>query len=376
MSEVLSQSQIDALLNSMNNSDNAQEEIQEKKKPEYRKYDFFSPKKFTKDRLKLVHGIYDNYSRIVSSRLNGLLRVSSEFNVMTVEEQRYYEFSNGLSDSDVFMLCELKLPDDSKNPPFIVHINQVLMVNMIDRMLGGLEADRNIDALYMYTDIEMALYRKIMGYMLEVTKDAWGNYIRLELGEQRLEENPSLFQEISLDEPIAIILLEVKMEDVEGIVSVCIPGTLLTSIFSVIDKGKQVESDYAQDHKRTRETILAKIKDSALTVRADLGEAKVSLQDVYGLRVGDVLDLNKPKESPLSVYVDEEAWFEGKAGVHKKNVAIKLQRRLDQGEESNGDDTEFQQQEIEEVREEPEQTDPGQLTAEEGVQPEAAQELE
>ena len=222
----------------------------------------------------------------------------------------------------------------------------------------------------------MALYRKIMRYMLDVTKDAWGNYIRLELGELRLEENPSLFQEISLDEPIAIILLEVKMEDVEGIVSVCIPGTLLTSIFSVIDKGKQVESDYAQDHKRTRETILAKIKDSALTVRADLGEAKVSLQDVYGLRVGDVLDLNKPKESPLSVYVDEEAWFEGKAGVHKKNVAIKLQRRIDQEEESTGDNTDFQQQEIQEVQEEMEQTDPGQLAAEEGAQPEAAQELE
>ena len=166
------------------------------------------------------------------------------------------------------------------------------------------------------------------------------------------------------------------MEDVEGIVSVCIPGTLLTSIFSVIDKGKQVESDYAQDHKRTRETILAKIKDSALTVRADLGEAKVSLQDVYGLRVGDVLDLNKPKESPLSVYVDEEAWFEGKAGVHKKNVAIKLQRRIDQEEESTGDNTDFQQQEIQEVQEEMEQTDPGQLAAEEGAQPEAAQELE
>lgn len=333
MAEVLSQSQIDALLNSMSNSSgDEQEEFQEKKKPEYRKYDFYSPKKFTKDRLKLVHGIYDNYARIVSSRINGILRVSSEIGVMTVEEQRYYEFSNGLSDSDIMVLCDLKLPDDSKNPPLIIHINQILMVNMIDRMLGGLGSDKDIDALYTYTDIEMALYRKIIGYILAGTKEAWSNYIKLDLGEQRLEENPSLFQDISLDEPIAIILLEVKMEDVEGIITVCIPGTLLTSIFSIIERGKQVESDYAQDKKRTREAILAKIKESALTVRADLGEAQVSMRDVVGLRVGDVLDLNKPKESSLSVYVDKEPWFEAKAGVHKKNVAVKIQNRMDQGE--------------------------------------------
>lgn len=337
MAEVLSQSQIDALLNSMNNSsDDEKEEFQEKKKPEYRKYDFYSPKKFTKDRLKLVQGIYDNYTRIVSSRINGILRVSSEMSVMTVEEQRYYEFSNGLSDSDIIMLCELQLPDESKNPPLIVHINQILMVNMIDRMLGGLGSDRDIDALYTYTDMELVLYRKIIGYILGGTKEAWSNYIKLELGAQRLEENPSLFQDISLDEPIAIILLEVKMEEVEGIITICIPGTLLTSIFSIIERGKQIESDYAHDRERTREAILAKIKDSALTVRADLGEAQVSMRDVVGLRVGDVLDLNKSKDSSLSVYVDKEPWFEAKAGVHKKNVAIKIKNRLDQEDERDG----------------------------------------
>ena len=55
MPEVLSQSQIDALLNSMNSGGGgaspAEEEPQEKK---YRKYDFSSPRKFTKDRLKMI----------------------------------------------------------------------------------------------------------------------------------------------------------------------------------------------------------------------------------------------------------------------------------------------------------------------------------
>ena len=74
MADVLSQSQIDALLNSMQNTD--MEELHEDKKtakPKYRKYDFYSPKKYTKDKLKMLHSIYDNYSRIAASQINGLL---------------------------------------------------------------------------------------------------------------------------------------------------------------------------------------------------------------------------------------------------------------------------------------------------------------
>lgn len=330
MAEVLSQSQIDALLNSMQGGGGEEQEPQpEKKKENYRKYDFYSPKKFTKDKLKLIHGIYDNYARIVSSRLNGVLRISSEIEVMAVEEQRYYEFSNGLSDSDIMMLSDLKLQDDSKNPPLITYINQVLMVNMIDRMLGGQGDDPDINTSYIYTEIELSLYRKVMSYILAATEEAWSNYIKFQVGEGRLEENPSLFQDISLDEPVAIVMLNVKMNSLEGRISICIPGTLLTSIFSIIERRKNVESDYAQDAQRTKAAILSRIKESALTVRAELGEAQVSLRDVCGLKVGDVLDLNKPKESPLSVFVDQEPWFEGQAGVHKKNVAIKIQKRID-----------------------------------------------
>lgn len=328
MAEVLSQSQIDALLNSMKGSGGEEKQEPLEKKTNYRKYDFYSPKKFTKDRLKMVRGIYENYARIVSSQMNGILRASSEIEVLTVEEQRYYEFSNALSDNDIMMMLDLRLPDQSKNPPILMHINQILMVNMIDRTLGGIGDDKEIDASYKYTDIELALYRKLMSYILGATKDAWSNYIKLELGEERLEENPGLFQEISMDEPVAIVMLNVKLQAIEGQISVCIPGNLLTRIFSIIDRRKNIEGAYEPTGEEERDAIFSRIKDSALTVRAELGDAQLSLKDVCSLKVGDVLDLNKPKGSDISLYIDQEPWFEGKMGVHNKNVAVKIHKRI------------------------------------------------
>lgn len=332
MAEVLSQSQIDALLNSMQGDSKETKQEEKKQDKNYKKYDFYSPKKFTKDRMKIIKGIYDNYARIASSQLNGMLRTNCEMETMSVEEQRYYEFSNALSENDIMMLVELELPDASKNPPMLIQISQVLMVNIIDRMLGGMGNDAEIDVAYAYTDIEIALYHKVMQYLLRVIKDAWGNYIALDIGESRLEENPSLFQEISLDDPVAIVILKMKMQGIEGLINICIPGHLLTNIFSIIDKRKHVNGTYDNGIENGREIIMERLKESSLLVKAELGAAELSLSEVCSLQVGDVIDLNKSKDSDIFVYVEERPWFEGKLGIYNKNVAVRVNKRIKEEE--------------------------------------------
>ncbi|MBA4698882.1 MAG: flagellar motor switch protein FliM [Ruminococcus sp.] len=329
MAEVLSQSQIDALLNSMMNedTDNVSEPQKEPEKT-WKKYDFSSPKKFTKDKLKLIKGIYDNYTRLASSRVNGILRTNCEMEVITVEEQRYHEFNNALTDNDVMTLMPLNLPDDSKAPPVLVHISQKLMINMIDRMLGGRGDDDTIDSSYSYTEIESALYEKMMHYLLGVTKDAWNNYIKVGMGELGLETNPGLYQEISLEEPVAIILIGVKMNEIEGKITICIPGNLLTNIFTIIDKRKHVAGLYDEGIANAQEIIMGRLKKGSLEMRAELGEAKLSLHDVCSLRVGDVIDMNRGKDMDVTLYVEEHPWFKGTLGAHKKNAAVRIEERL------------------------------------------------
>ena len=303
-------------------------ESQKELEKSWKKYDFSSPKKFTKDKLKLIKGIYDNYTRLASSRVNGILRANCEMEVITVEEQRYHEFNNALSDSDVMTLMPLKLPDDSKAPPVLVHISQKLMINMIDRMLGGSGDDDTVDSSYSYTEIESALYEKMMEYLLGVTKDAWNNYIQVGMGKLTMETNPGLYQEISMEEPVAIILINVKMNEIEGNITICIPGNLLTNIFSIIDKRKHVAGLYDEGIVDAPEIILDNLKNGSLEMKAELSQAKLSLYDVCSLRVGDVIDLNQGKDTDITLYVQEQPWFKGTLGAHKKNAAVRIEERL------------------------------------------------
>ena len=333
MADVLSQSQIDALLNSMQNAET--DIMAEEAKPvkeEYRKYDFFSPKKYTKDKLKMLRSIYDNYSRIATSQINGLFRLVCDVEVAGIEEQRYYEFGNALNETDVLTLANVELPDHSTNPPMLFHIAPTLMTAMMDRMLGGMGFDRSIDIGYTYTDIELALYEKIISYLVMITTDVWSTHINLTTEFERIEENPSMFQGISVDETVVIVMLNIQLGEAAGIMNICIPGTLLSNIFDIIDKTKHL-AKRSENSRSNREEIMESIRESKLDIMAQLGVAKLNLDDVYNLHVGDVIDLNKPQDSLVSLFVEGQPWFNGQLGVHNKNVAVKLEDRIADGKE-------------------------------------------
>lgn len=329
MAEVLSQSQIDMLLSSMRaGNDSPPSEKKEQNENGYKKYDFYSPKKFTNDKLKMLKTIYDNYCRMTTSRLGGVFRAACDMKVITVEEQRYHEFNNSMGDNDVMELIYLKLPDDSKNQPMMFHITQNLVVNIVDRMLGGEGDEQDIDAGYTYTEIELALYENIMQHFSATFKDAWKNYINLEVSSSRTFESPSLFQDISLDETVVIIMLEMTFQNISGYINFCIPGNLLMNVFSLIDKRRSVESLYDNYVPESKEIIMGKIRDSELDVKVELGTAKLSFRDIYNLKVDDVIDFSKNQNSDVMVYVQEKPWFTGTLGVHQNNVAVKLNQKV------------------------------------------------
>ena len=59
----------------------------------------------------------------------------------------------------------------------------------------------------------------------------------------------------------------------------------------------------------------------------------LDLSDIYHLKVVDVIDMNKPKDRDVKLYIGKQPWFTGKMGVYKKNVAIRINRRLYEEEE-------------------------------------------
>lgn len=323
MAEVLSQSQIDALLNAaLSGEMSLDEKAEAKAQTKYRKYDFYSPRKFTKDRIKMLNSIFENYTRIINNRINSMLHTNCDITVESVEEQRYYEFSNALTEGDVITLSYLELKDKLEDSPVLIHLTTPLMLSMMDRMMGGEgEVDNDVSTEYSFTDLELELYQSIVEDLINVMGGSWESYINLKFLYKRIEVNPTLVQLIGLDETVVIVAIKIKFANCEGQLSICLPGMMLTNIFAEINRenpGKRLSNeDYSAQ-------IFDSLRDSELDMVAVMGSTKLRLSDIYHLQEGDVINLNHPQNSPIYLKVGNQIWFNGRMGSYKKNMAVKI----------------------------------------------------
>ena len=322
MAEVLSQSQIDALLNAARSGeldmDSPKEESAEKK---YRKYDFYSPRKFTKDRLKMLNSIFESYARVINSRINALLHATCEIDVDSVEEQRYYEFSNALTESDVVALAEIDQEKLQGDDPILVHMDTPVVLSMLDRMMGGEgDPDPTVPNDYKLTDLELNMYDDLIADLIPILGGSWENYMTLHFSYVRTEVNPTLVQLIGYDETVVIVGLNIKFPNCTGRMSLCLPGEMLTNVFTEISKSTSRRTT-GEDKS---EEIFDSLRESELEIVAELARTRILLSDLYHLNVGDVVDIKRSKDSPVFLNIGGRRWFDGKMGTSNKQVAVKI----------------------------------------------------
>lgn len=322
MAEVLSQSQIDALLNAARSGeldvDKPAEKSEEKK---YRKYDFYSPRKFTKDRLKMLNSIFESYARVINSRINALLHATCEIEVDSVEEQHYYEFSNALTESDVVSLAEIDLEHLRGDDPILVHMDTPVVLSMLDRMMGGEgDPDPTLPNDYKLTDLELNMYEDLIADLVPIMGSSWENYITIHFSYIRTEVNPTLVQLIGYDETVVIVGMNIKFPNCTGRMSLCLPGEMLTNVFTEISKNTSRRST-GEDKS---EEIFDSLRESELEIVAELARTRILLSDLYHLNVGDVVDIKRSKDSPVFLNIGGRRWFDGKMGTSNKQVAVKI----------------------------------------------------
>ncbi|MFT9077422.1 flagellar motor switch protein FliM [Ethanoligenens sp.] len=321
MSDVLSQNQIDELLHSLSSGDisvNELENISAEKR--VRPYDFKIPKKFNKEQLKTLSIIYENYGRLLSSYLSGTLRSYCKVEVLTIEEQRYFEYSNALPENILMGMMEMNPLEGSS----MITFSQSVAFAIIDRLLGGpgenYEADRD------YTDIELQLLRQVVQTMCNLVGDAWSNVYEVKPAFTRLESNSRQSQPVSPNETVVIIMLNVEIRDVVGNISFCIPYVILEPVIEQLNTRYWFTESRGKDANEAsnKENLLRKVRQIPVEMRAVLGSGHITLREALDLQVGDVIGLDQHMHQKAAVFAGKDKWFEGTLGTWHNNRAVRV----------------------------------------------------
>lgn len=331
MSDVLSQNEIDDLLQALSAGEVDVKEFQEEtKEKKVKKYDFRRPDKFAKDQLRTLQIIHENFSRLLNTFLSGYLRTIINVEVLSVEQLTYYEFSNSISDPAILGIINFK----PLNGQIIMDISTDIAFTMIERVLGG--SGGTLKELRGFTEIELTLLKRLLVKINKLLIESWENIIELNPSLEKIETNSQFAQIVSPNETIALVTLNVRIGEVEGMINMCIPHYVLEPIIPKLSTRLWYSNTNKEVTSEEKNAIKIGLEKTYVNIRAVIGSAKITVGDFLNLQIGDVIQLDTKVNEDIKVIVGNQKKFTAKPGVKKKKVAIKISEFIQEGDDLNG----------------------------------------
>lgn len=318
MGEVLSQSEIDNLLAALSNGELDVDQMQDSGEKQVKDYDFKRPVKFSKEHLRTLEIIYEHYGRLLSTNLPVYLRKNVQISVASSETVTFSEFTNALSNPVILGIVDFKPLTGN----IIIELSPNLGFAMIDRMLGGqgVPLEKNRD----FSEIEMTILQKLMIVYMQLMREPWRNVIEINPMMERIETNAQFAQVIAPSDMIAIVSLNVKMGDVEGLMNICLPYFTLEDVMDKLNTKYWFSTMQKDDTVDYEEHIESLIKRIDVPIRAVLGRSLVSVNDFLGIQVGDIIRLDARVDSEMEVFVGNIKKFTALPGSSRDQYAVRV----------------------------------------------------
>ncbi len=318
MGEVLSQNEIDSLLQALSSGELDMDEVKDSPDKQVKNYDFNRPAKFSKEHLRTLEIIFEHYGRLLSTNLPVYLRKNIQVTVASSETVTFSEFSNSLANPVILGIVNFQPLSGN----IIIELGSSLGYAMIDRMLGG--QGQPLAKSREFSEIELTILEKIMIVCTQLLREPWKNVLDINPYLDRIETNTQFAQIISPTDMIAMVTLNLKIGDVEGFMNICLPYFTLESImdrlntkFWYANMQEKADENY-EDH---IETLIRRVD---VPIKAILGRSNVAVNDFLNLQVGDVIRLDSRVDSELSVYVGNIKKFMALPGSQEDHFAVRV----------------------------------------------------
>lgn len=318
MPDVLSQDEIDNLLKALSSGELDVEEMKGTDEKQVKNYDFARPSKFSKEHLRTLEIIFEHFGRLLATNLPAYLRKSVNVDIVNSEVVIYSEFSNALSNPVVLGVVSMKPLAGN----MVMEMASNLGFAIVDRLLGG--TGTALDKERDFSEIELSIIERIFSICVNLLKEPWENVIKVTPRLERIETNSQFAQIISPTETIAIITINLKIGDVEGLMNVCLPYTLLEPVMDKLNTKFWFSNMQEKDPTMYGEVIENVISKTKVPIKAILGESKVNVSDFVNLQIGDIIKIDKKVDQELDVYVGNIKKFNALPGYFEDKYAVRI----------------------------------------------------
>lgn len=326
--DVLSQSEIDALLSAISTGEMTADDI--KKDDEEKRvkvYDFKRALRFSKDQIRSLTRVHENFARLITTFFSAQLRTYVQITVASVDQIPFEEFVRSIPNMTLINVFEVPPLDGN----ILMEINPNIAYSMLDRMMGGMgESHSNVDNL---TEIETKIMTNLFERSFDNLREAWESIAEIDPMLVELEVNPQFLQMISPNETVVVISLNTVIGETSGMINICIPHVVLEPIVPNLSARYWMQSNTKEMSPEQVKALETNVRRSELPVSVELGTADITVQDFLMMQHGDVLQLDKQIDSPLVLKVGNLSKFTVQPGKVNKKLAVQIIEPMKGGDE-------------------------------------------
>lgn len=325
--EILSQNEIDALLSALSSGEmDANQLKQDEATNKVRVYDFKRALRFSKDQIRSISRIHENFARLLTTYFSAQLRTYVHISVASVDQIPYEEFIRSIPTMTILNIYSMS-PLEGR---IIFEFNPNIAYAMLERMLGGKGGGVNkVDSL---TEIESTLMTQLFENGLENLREAWASFVDIDPILEEFEVNPQFLQLVSPNETVVVVSLDTTIGESSGMINICIPHVVLEPIIPKLSVHYWMQTEKNKERKPGEyEKITKNLEGATLDMQVLLGETNITMNDLLNLQKNDVMQLSQSITDPLVMKADKEPLFYVQPGKKKNKLAVQILEEIKGG---------------------------------------------
>jgi flagellar motor switch protein FliM len=320
VNDILSQDEIDALLNGVDGGDIATDTEAEVDDGQLNAYDFNSQDRIVRGRMPTLEMINERFSRYFRISLFNMLRRNAEVSVSGVQMLKFAEYVHGL-----FVPTSLNLV---RMPPLrgtaLFVLEPKLVFAIVENYFGGGGRFYTKIEGRDFTLTENRVVRMVLDLIFEDLTKAWEPIMNIGFDYQGSEVNPDFANIVSPTEVVVVCTFHIQLENCGGDLHVTMPYSMVEPIRALLDAG--VQSDRTDIDDRWQRSIKQEMKNAMITLGSTLTETSITLRELNELKAGDVIPVEIPEL--VTLYAEESAIYRGKFGIYNGNYAVKVINKI------------------------------------------------
>ncbi|HWR82425.1 MAG TPA: flagellar motor switch protein FliM [Candidatus Deferrimicrobium sp.] len=331
MAKILTQEEIDALLTTVTTGEGkaADESFDEQKLRSVTAYDFRHPNRVSKDQIRTLENLHDNFAGHYGSSLSAMMRSVVDVDLVSVDQITYSEFIMSL----VTPSCTYTVAAPPLDGVSLVDYNPTLTFSFIDRIFGGngklLETEREL------TGIERSVMGRLAEKLYRDLESAWSNIVKIHVEQKSLETNPQFIQIVPPGETVVVVSFQVKVFQSTGLLTICYPYVSLEPIITKLSAQNWIDATKRKNLDADRAVNLQNLTDVAVDISAILAHTQLKMRDFMSLKRGDIIPTETRISRPVDIYVNKRRKFLATPGLSGKKRAFQVADEIEEVSQEN-----------------------------------------